>query len=481
MYYGQKNYNTKLGSGPDTIAEAGCFLTSFCNLEAFFGAGQIDPPTLDNWLLARGLFIDGEELAWNSISHYNPDIHLTGTGTSAIPPSAPAIVKFDYQSISHPWLDAAHTRPNMITHFCLVSKIVNNQVFIIDSWDGIEKSPAQYQPQYHAPIGWATYAFVGAAPAPTPSRAPAPPVPIPGNSANTYEVVVAISGYTNATFAANRTTPKVTVEPGQYYVYNNAYGMVNVTKILGKPGAWINPADNVAPAPAPEPTPAAPAAPATYDLIVTVPGYMTSNDAANHIDATVHLAPGTYFEFNTAHGMINATKVQGKPGAWINPSDNTEAAPTPPPVPAAVAPAPAPVAKAAEVPSTTVKDTSWQNTYVPERDDFWAINTIKVYDLAGVMPPVTLNENQLVAQGGTFTGPDGVLYSRTVASADPSKRANAKLKQQPEWWYGIPVTNLEPLASTNSAIRLALGSGTLYDHLVDFVAKLKNYFGKGKK
>ena len=485
MYYGQKNYNTELGTGSLTISEAGCFLTAFCNLEAFFGVGQVPPPMLNSWFVAHGDFIDGDELAWTSISKYNPNIKITGTGTSAIPSSAPAIVKFDYQSIEHPWLDAAHTQPNMITHFCLVSKIVDNQVYIIDSWDGIEKSPGQYQPQYHAPIGWATYVFTGEAPAPPAapqvSKAPAPPVPIPGNSANTYEVVVSVSGYTNASFAANRTKATVTVEPGQYYVYNTAYGMVNVTKKLGTPGAWINPSDNVAPAPAPEPTAVAPAGPATYNLIVTVPGYTTSNNAANHTNPTVHLAPGTYFEFNTAHGMVNVTKAQGTPGAWVNPEDNTVAATPPAPVPAAIAPAPVAAPAAPVAPTSTVKSPDWQKTYIAERDDFWAIDTIKVYDLDGKMPPVTLQANQLVAQGGTFTGPDGVLYSRTVASADPTKRGNAKLKAEPEWWYGIPVTNLEPLATTSTAIRMALGNGNLYDHLVDIIAKLKNLLGKVKK
>lgn len=96
------------------------------------------------------------------------------------------------------------------------------------------------------------------------------------------------------------------------------------------------------PTPAPQPAPAAPASvesqPAQhYTVTTSVPGYRTSNDAANHIESefTVEVPVGTYYVFNTANGMVNVTRAEGTAGAWINPADNKEpaAAPAEPPKP----------------------------------------------------------------------------------------------------------------------------------------------------
>ena len=44
MFYSQKSYpNTKLGTCSDTIAQSGCFMTSFCNLLHELGIAEIDP------------------------------------------------------------------------------------------------------------------------------------------------------------------------------------------------------------------------------------------------------------------------------------------------------------------------------------------------------------------------------------------------------------------------------------------------------
>ena len=61
-----------------------------------------------------------------------------------------------------------------------------------------------------------------------------------------YEVIVdKISVYTNANNAKNNKSSVGTWSKGTYYILNEAYGMINITKTKGQAGAWINPANNV--------------------------------------------------------------------------------------------------------------------------------------------------------------------------------------------------------------------------------------------
>ncbi len=61
-----------------------------------------------------------------------------------------------------------------------------------------------------------------------------------------YKVKVLLTGYYTSMeakdlHATNRTGK---VYPGTYYIFNLANGMVNVTKVKGSPGSWINPSKN---------------------------------------------------------------------------------------------------------------------------------------------------------------------------------------------------------------------------------------------
>lgn len=155
--------------------------------------------------------------------------------------------------------------------------------------------------------------------------APAPAV----NSSEQYTVSKTIPGYMTATDAANHTQQADNVAPGVYSLFSSASGMLNVTAKAGVPGSWINPGDNVAPAPAP----AAPSAPGgSYTVIKSIGGYITSNNAANHIDQAGTVSAGQYSIFNQSSGMLNVTSKPGQPGSWINPADNTEGVAPPPKV-----------------------------------------------------------------------------------------------------------------------------------------------------
>jgi LysM repeat protein len=81
-----------------------------------------------------------------------------------------------------------------------------------------------------------------------PGSKPKPTPPPSKPAAEKYQVVVAVPGYYSAANAKAGKNKVVTVKPGEYAVYNKAQGMINVTKIAGAPGSWINPGDNKRPA-----------------------------------------------------------------------------------------------------------------------------------------------------------------------------------------------------------------------------------------
>jgi len=83
-----------------------------------------------------------------------------------------------------------------------------------------------------------------------------------------YNVITSIPGYKNSNDAANNVNSNSTVGVGEYYVFNKANNVINITKTNGEPGWWINPNDNVN---KPEPTPTPQPQPETFkewDIVV---------------------------------------------------------------------------------------------------------------------------------------------------------------------------------------------------------------------
>ncbi|GIN74932.1 N-acetylmuramoyl-L-alanine amidase [Bacillus sp. J14TS2] len=60
-------------------------------------------------------------------------------------------------------------------------------------------------------------------------------------SDETFQLKQALPGYLTAADAKSGKNKKVTVQPGTYYIFNKANGMVNLTTKVGTPGSWINP------------------------------------------------------------------------------------------------------------------------------------------------------------------------------------------------------------------------------------------------
>lgn len=62
-----------------------------------------------------------------------------------------------------------------------------------------------------------------------------------------YTLLVDLPVYTNSANARDGITPTGTYKAGEYFIYNKANGMINITRNKGKPGGWINPAHNILP------------------------------------------------------------------------------------------------------------------------------------------------------------------------------------------------------------------------------------------
>ena len=59
-----------------------------------------------------------------------------------------------------------------------------------------------------------------------------------------------------------------------------------------------------------------------YKVVKDLKGYTNADNAKNRKNATVTVKAGTYHVYKEYNGMKNVTKTKGKPGSWINPSDN---------------------------------------------------------------------------------------------------------------------------------------------------------------
>lgn len=61
-----------------------------------------------------------------------------------------------------------------------------------------------------------------------------------------YKVKSILTGFYTAAESASQTAVNRTgkVYPGSYYIFNISQGQVNVTKVKGSPGSWINPGKN---------------------------------------------------------------------------------------------------------------------------------------------------------------------------------------------------------------------------------------------
>lgn len=148
-----------------------------------------------------------------------------------------------------------------------------------------------------------------------PTPTPTPDVTPTVKAGDVYVLETAVKGYASAASALSNKDAKTTYPAGAYYVYKVLSGTINISTTKGKPGAWIDPADNVKKTLSKG---------AKYRVIDDVPGYVSAMNAKSNTNKKTTVKAGTYYVYNTSSGMINVTtdKTLKAPGSWINPADN---------------------------------------------------------------------------------------------------------------------------------------------------------------
>lgn len=160
--------------------------------------------------------------------------------------------------------------------------------------------------------------------------AKAAPIPLEG----TIEVYNTTNVYMNAYDAMAKKGSVGTYPAGEYHIYRNFSGMLNVTRHPDVPGAWINPEEIRDDAPSlvkPGTTTATVTKPSVmtsevtsgeHQLLTYVNTYVSAYDAQNDLNRVGKYAPGKYYVYKNYGGMLNISKTAGEIGAWINPAQN---------------------------------------------------------------------------------------------------------------------------------------------------------------
>jgi hypothetical protein len=223
------------------------------------------------------------------------------------------------------------------------------------------------------------------------------------------------------------------------------------------------------PAP-PVPNPIPPAAPLTlpssetYDLVKELDGYITSNQAVNHINPKVKIASGTYFVFNKRFRTddpaklwaLNLTKTPGKPGAWINTADNV------------ITPEPEVVDEPEEIPpaGVTYKEFSQPQKYVVTAD-------CSLFDLAtDEVVAIYHKFDEIWVEGAAKK--DGIAYAR-LASEEADEWLAVRVYAPTSKLPNLELYNKVYAKDTTVADRAETKNVHLIDHLaLSFVHARKN-------
>ncbi|MCT1795747.1 hypothetical protein [Helcococcus kunzii] len=137
------------------------------------------------------------------------------------------------------------------------------------------------------------------------------------DAASQYKLDNNVKIYMNADNAKRGVSSLGTYSAGNYYIYKKFNGMINVSRVAGQPGAWINP--NQVKTSSKTTTVSAPKA-GSYTLKSTAKGYSNAADARNKVNQKTTLSKGTYYIYKTYNGMLNLTRTKGTPGSWVNPN-----------------------------------------------------------------------------------------------------------------------------------------------------------------
>ncbi|MGX7072115.1 hypothetical protein [Helcococcus kunzii] len=136
--------------------------------------------------------------------------------------------------------------------------------------------------------------------------------------AKDYQLNNSVQVYKEAQEAKNRAKTNKTLPKGMYHIYKKHDGMLNITKVEGEAGGWINPVDNISLSKSTDKQDDS----NLYVLENAVQAFMDSDDAKSGKNPITVYESGEYYVYKSYNGMLNITKVEGQAGGWINPSKN---------------------------------------------------------------------------------------------------------------------------------------------------------------
>lgn len=149
-----------------------------------------------------------------------------------------------------------------------------------------------------------------------------------------------VKTYVTASNAKNDLSPYGTYSKGNYFIYKEYDGMLNISKNAGIPGAWINPEgiDKVNP---PKESVTIPLITKTrslpitnnapikqiegekYTLKATKKTFVNAQNALNNVNPVGSYSQGNYYVYKKSNGMLNISRTPGIAGAWINPNSQS--------------------------------------------------------------------------------------------------------------------------------------------------------------
>lgn len=443
MSYAQKSYPQIQGiNGKYSIADIGCFLTSFCHLEADYGR-NIDPLSLNNWFRDTGNFVDvddgiKDDLGWESITRFDSNTHVSrsvdhGTDrTAGWPNTNQSIVRFYYQS----------TRTGkMITHFCKVESATNH--LILDSWDGtVKKSP------YGEPTAWAEYRHDVSAEPDIPRFTVTETYPV-GKQIRLNKQPTNLWGM-NYDFDQMVKNPVEVHNVGEIWTVTNKVHHSNGYDYYRREGQVdgfnvLDCDDYTPPAPYVPPAPPVEAKLAErYELVVDLLAYSSPIDAAMQKTPKGELKAGKYIVWSRENDMINLTTDNGKDqNQWIDPKKNV--VPIAPVVPPKIVTTIQEAAKDIPVIRPIERD-KWKASIASFNIDrspeyFWATNASQmlIKDLEGKRADIEMSPYNCDKSGKPRRLPvvatlekDGILY------AWPEQAYKARI------YYCVPMFVLTP-------------------------------------
>ena len=155
--YSQVNYSQTFGKDNLSITTDGSILVACSNLLERFGV-MVDPVALSKYVAE---FTADDVSLWDIPSSYDGNIGSSTIHTEPLTESIQAIVRFTVDQKDH---------------YCMVASVDGGYVSIIDSTDGIIKTPDQYVPLYGHYVDWCGYMVVAPALPTPPTPPPAPPM-----------------------------------------------------------------------------------------------------------------------------------------------------------------------------------------------------------------------------------------------------------------------------------------------------------------